>query len=94
MLDINDGIVTSKALGVYFDLCSQHAISGFPKGIVFDKRYFIRPARQTHTCLALLTECATTDITLHMMDKKKEFIILNMANGANTYVDTVSKFAL
>jgi len=93
VLDIDDGVVTSKALGVYFDFCFQHARSGFPNGINFDKRDFILPARQNHTCLALLAQCAATDITLHMVDKKKESIILNMANGANTYVETVSKFA-
>ena len=51
VLDIDDSCVTSKVLGIYFDLCFQHAATGFPTGVTFSKKDFVRPPRQTTTGL-------------------------------------------
>ena len=61
VLDIDDGQVTSKSVGAYFDWCFQYAASGFPEGVSFDKRDFTRPTYQNHTSLALFHLCATTN---------------------------------
>ena len=45
VLDIYDGQVTSKYVGVYFDVCFQHAVSSFPEVVSTDKRDF---SRNTH----------------------------------------------
>ena len=57
VLDVDSGIATSKLLNKDFKLSFQHAASGFPDGIVFDKADFVRPRRPTTTGLALL--CAS-----------------------------------
>ena len=59
VLDVDSGIATSKLLGKEFKLSFQHAASGFPDGIVFDKADFVRPRRQTATGLALLCAAST-----------------------------------
>ena len=92
-MDIDNGTVTSKAVGVYFDLF-QRAVLGFPEGVNFDKQYFIRPAHQTHAGLVSLNQYAATDIKSHAMNNNNYYNMLNIADGANTYVNTVSKSVL
>ena len=38
VLDINASCVASKVLGIYFDLCFQHAVTEFPEGVSFSKK--------------------------------------------------------
>ena len=52
-------IVTSKVLDTYFDLSFQHAASGFPESVIWDKSDFKRPTRQTICSLSLLCVIAS-----------------------------------
>ena len=58
VLDIDSKIATSKEIGIDFDLCFQHAATGFPEGIVFDPTTFIRPQQMTNMGLSLLARAA------------------------------------
>ena len=42
VLYIDASRVTSKFLGIFFDLCFQHAATGFPEGVSFSKKYCLR----------------------------------------------------
>ena len=66
ILDLEANRATSKKLGVYFDLCFEHAAKRLPKDVIFDSMNFVRPPRPTPTWLALLTQCATA-----LSDNKK-----------------------
>ena len=68
ILDLDTNRTTSKHLGVYFDLCFQHAAQGLPPNVKFNVTHFIRPARQGHTGLALLTKC-TESLTIPLPPK-------------------------
>ena len=57
VLDVDNGIATYEMLGIDFNLSFQHAASGLPDGIVFDKADFVHPRRQTVTVL-VLTMCS------------------------------------
>ena len=63
---------TSKKIGVYFDLCFEHAAKGWPQDIIFDSINFVKPPRLTPTGLVLLTQCATA-----LSDKKIEPILIS-----------------
>ena len=49
VLDVDASRVTSKMLGIYFDLCFQHAATEFPKGVTLSKEDFGHPPRKTTT---------------------------------------------
>ena len=66
ILDLEANRATSKTLGIYFDLCFEHAAKKLPKDVIFDSMNFVRPPRPTPTWLALLTQCATA-----LSDNKK-----------------------
>ena len=66
ILDLDANRATSKTLGVYFDLCFEHAAKGWPQDIIFDSINFVKPPRLTPTGLVLLTQCATA-----LSDNKK-----------------------
>ena len=66
VLDVDSGIATSKLLRKEFNLSFQHAASGFPEGVVFDKADFVRPRRKTATGLALLCAASTAIAPSHL----------------------------
>ena len=45
ILDLDANRATSKILGVYFDLCFEHAAKGLPEDAIFDSTNFVRPPR-------------------------------------------------
>ena len=47
ILDLEANRATSKTLGVYFNLCFEHAAKGLPKDVIFDSINFVRPPRPT-----------------------------------------------
>ena len=63
VLDVDSGLATSKLLGKDFKLSFQHASSGFPDGVIFDKADVVRPRRQTATGFALLCAAFTAVAT-------------------------------
>ena len=59
VLDVDSGIATSKLLGREFKMSLQHAASGFPAEVLFNRTDFVHPRRQTTTGLALLCADST-----------------------------------
>ena len=41
VLDKDEQRVSSKAIGIYFDLLFQHAVTGFPDGDLFGRSTFV-----------------------------------------------------
>ena len=80
VLDVDDSRVTSKVLGIYFDLCFQHAATGFPEGVTFSKKDFVRPPRKTTTGLSLLAHCATTNTTMVTPAIKDKAIVVHISS--------------
>ena len=80
MLDVDAYRVTSKVLGIYFDLCFQHAATGFPQGVTFSKEDFVRPPRKTTTGLSLLAHCAISNTTMVTSAIKDKTIVVNIAS--------------
>ena len=58
ILDVDSKHASSKLLNCYFDLCFQHAATGFPQGITFNPSTFVRPHRPTNPGLSLLARAA------------------------------------
>ena len=76
VLDVDSGIATSKLLNKDFKLSFQHAASGFPDGIVFDKVDFLRPRRPTPTGLALLCAASSAVAILPIESSKQPTVII------------------
>ena len=69
VLDVDGKIATSKEIGIDFDLCFQHAATGFPEGISFDPATFVRPQQVTNMGLSLLAKAASVTFNLENVDK-------------------------
>ena len=83
ILNLEANRATSKTLGVYFDLCFEHAAKRLPKDVIFDSINFVRLPRPSPTGLALLTQCTTA-----LSDEKIEpilssAVIVNVSYGSN-----------
>ena len=83
ILDLEANRATSKILGVYFDLCFEHAAKGLPKAIIFDSINFVRPPRLTPTGLALLIQCATALSEEPIEPILSSAVIVNVSHGSN-----------
>ena len=88
VLDLDENRLTSKSLGIYFDLCFEHAATGFPPGITFNRNDFIRPPRKTSSSLALLTQCAASLENKNRPSDDNTSVVIDMENGASTYANT------
>ena len=81
ILDLDTNRVTSKHLGVYFDLCFQNAAQGLPPNVKTNDTNFIRPARQSHTELVLMTKY-TESLTIPLPPKviDENSVTINIPN--------------
>ena len=69
VLDIDGKVAASKEIGIDFDLCFQHAATGFPEGIIFDPATFVRPQQVTNMGLSLLAKAAAVTFDVENVHK-------------------------
>ena len=85
VLDVDDAKVTYKLLSIDFELCFQHAASGFPAGVKFDRSNFVRPIRKNTTGLALLAHCAESTLPTGVSSADNNGVIIKTNNGPSYY---------
>ena len=84
ILDLEENRATSKTLGVYFDLCFEHAAKGLPQKFIFDSTNFVQPPRPNSTGLALLTQCTEALSSDEVKQLSSSLVIVNISNGSYT----------
>ena len=81
ILDLEANRATSKTLGVYFDLCFEHAAKGLPQDVIFNSINFVRPPRPNPTGFALLMQCAEALSDKQIEPIQNSSVMINVFHG-------------
>ena len=86
VLDVDDNKATSKTLGRYFDLSYQHAASGLPPGVAFEKTDFIIPPWPNPIGQSLAIQLLVTKINPVVVTSDEDNVVLKLTqNSSNTH---------